>query len=256
MNEAETRAELIDPALRVAGWGLVEGSRIRREVIAPGRLVGGGRRTNLQFTDYVLVYRGHKLAVIEAKKRDAPDTQGVGQAKNYAVKLETRFAYATNGIGIYQIDIRTGAEGYINQYPSPDELWNATYGKANQWRDRFADIPFEDRSGTWEARYYQHNAIQHVLEAICEGRDRILLTMATGTGKTFVAFQLAWKLFQSRWNLSGAPTRRPHILFLADRNILANQAFNAFFAFQRRSRTARDLESAGNTQRVVSRPGG
>lgn len=153
MNEAETRAELIDPALRDAGWGVVEKSRIRREVIAPGRLVGNGRRANPEYADYVLEYRGHKLAVIEAKKRDAPDTEGVGQAKQYAAKLETRFAYSTNGIGIYQIDRRTGAEGYIPQYPTTDELWDATYSQANLWRDRFADIPFEDRSGTWEARY-------------------------------------------------------------------------------------------------------
>ncbi|MEM1280239.1 MAG: DEAD/DEAH box helicase family protein, partial [Cyanobacteria bacterium P01_H01_bin.152] len=114
---------------------------------------------------------------------------------------------------------------------TPDDLWEATYSEANVWRNRFADIPFEDKSGTFEARYYQHNAIQHVLEAICEGRDRILLTMATGTGKTFVAFQLAWKLFKSRWNLSYEPTRRPRILFLADRNILANQALTDFSAF-------------------------
>jgi type I restriction enzyme R subunit len=127
--------------------------------------------------------------------------------------------------------MRTGAEGYVSHYPSPDELWAATFSEANDWRDRFADIPFETRSGTWETRYYQHNAIQHVLEAIAEGRNRILLTMATGTGKTLVAFQLTWKLFQSRWNLSRQPTRRPRILFLADRNILANQAYNAFSAF-------------------------
>ncbi len=231
MNEAETRAELIDPALRAAGGGVVESSRVRREVIAPGLLVGGGRRAAAEFADYVLEYRGHKLAVIEAKRRRARDTEGVGQAKKYAKKLETRFAYSTNGDGIYQIDRRTGNEGYISQYPTPEDLWEATFSEENVWRDRFADIPFEDRSGTWEARYYQHNAIQHVLEAICDGRDRILLTMATGTGKTFVAFQLTWKLFQSRWNLSREPSRRPRILFLADRNILANQAYNAFSAF-------------------------
>ena len=231
MNEAETRAELIDPALKAAGWGVIESSRVRREVIAPGRLVGNGKRAQSDFADYVLVYRGEKLAVIEAKKRSLPDTAGVGQAKKYAEKLETRFAYSTNGDGIYQIDMRTGVETYISQYPSPDELWDATFSTANQWRDRFADIPFETRSGTWEARYYQHNAIKHVLEAIVGGRDRILLTMATGTGKTLVAFQLTWKLFQSRWNLSRQPTRRPRILFLADRNILANQAYNSFSAF-------------------------
>lgn len=231
MNEAETRAELIDPALKAVGWGIVEGSRIRREVIAPGRLIGNNKRASSDIADYVLVYRGEKLAVIEAKKRDLPDTAGLGQAKKYAEKLETRFAYSTNGIGIYQVDMDTGAEGYINQYPTPDELWNATFSEANQWRNRFAAIPFEDKSGTWEARYYQHNAIKYVLEAIAEGRNRILLTMATGTGKTFVAFQLTWKLFQSRWNLSQVPTRRPRILFLADRNILANQAYNSFSAF-------------------------
>ena len=81
------------------------------------------------------------------------------------------------------------------------------------------------------ARYYQENAINHVMEAIAGGQQRILLTLATGTGKTFIAFQIAWKLFQSRWNLSREPTRRPRVLFLADRNILANQAYNAFSAF-------------------------
>jgi len=250
MNEAETRAELIDPALREAGWGVVEGSRVRREVIAPGRLIGNGRRAAAEFADYVLEYRGHKLAVIEAKKRSEPDTLGVAQAKNYAAKLETRFAYSTNGDRIYQIDRQTGIESYISTYPSPDHLWEATYSEVNQWRDRFAAIPFEDRSGTWEARYYQHNAIQHVLEAICAGQNRILLTMATGTGKTFIAFQLTWKLFQSRWNLSGEPTRRPRILFLADRNILASQAFNSFASFPEDALVRIDPEAIKKRGRV------
>ena len=231
MNEAETRAELIDPALKAAGWGVVEGSRVRREMIVPGRLLGSGRRASAEWADYVLEYKGEKLGVIEAKKRDDPDTEGIAQAKKYAEKLEIRYAYSTNGKGIYQVDMRIGQEGYISAYPAPEALWTATFATENEWRDRFADIPFESRSGTWEARYYQHIAIKHVLEAIAEGRDRILLTMATGTGKTFVAFQLTWKLFQSRWNLSRQPSRRPRILFLADRNILANQAFISFSAF-------------------------
>ncbi|MBK1986877.1 DEAD/DEAH box helicase family protein [Sphaerospermopsis aphanizomenoides BCCUSP55] len=237
MSEAETRAELIDPALTAAAWGVVEHSRIRREVIAPGRLIGNGKRAKADIADYVLVYRGEKLAVIEAKKRELPDTEGLAQAKKYAEKLKTRFAYSTNGVGIYQVDMHTGKEGYINKYPTPDELWEATFPSTplreqeQKWRDIFATIPFEDKSGTWEARYYQHNAIKYVLEAIAQGQNRILLTMATGTGKTFIAFQLAWKLFQSRWNLSREPKRRPRILFLADRNILADQAFNSFSAF-------------------------
>jgi type I restriction enzyme R subunit len=231
MNEAETSAELIDPALKTAGWGVVEASRVRREVITLGRLQGAGKRAAQDIADYVLTYRNKKLAVIEAKRRDLPDTEGVGQAKKYAAKLQARFAYSTNGDGIYQIDMETGAEQYVSQYPSPEELWHRTFAKENGWRDRFAAIPFEDKGGTWQARYYQHNAIENALEAIANGRNRILLTLATGTGKTFIAFQLSWKLFQSRWNLSGEPIRRPRILFLADRNILADQGYNAFSAF-------------------------
>jgi len=236
MNETETRAEHIDPALKAAGWGVVEGSRIRREVIAPGRLQGRGQRAKAEIADYVLVYRNTRLAVIEAKAWDKPLTEGVAQAKQYAAKLAIRHTYSTNGQGIYAIDMATGSEGEVAAYPSPDTLWQMTFAEANAWRDRFAAIPFEDRGGTWQGRYYQDIAIGRVLDAIAGGRDRILLTLATGTGKTFIAFQLAWKLFQSRWSLTawkagGEPARRPRVLFLADRNILADQAYNAFSAF-------------------------
>ena len=174
--------------------------------------------------------------MVEAKAWDKPLTEGVGQAKDYAGKLALRFTYASNGQGIYGIDMHTGVESELAQYPTPDELWNLTFATQNAWRDRFATVPFEDRSGYFQGRYYQDIAIERVLAAIAEGRERILLTLATGTGKTFIAFQIAWKLFHSRWNLTdwkteGEPTRRPRILFLADRNILANQAFNAFSAF-------------------------
>ena len=231
MNEAETRAELIDPALKAAGWGVVDGSRVRREVIAPGRLQGAGQRDKAEIADYVLIHRGQKLAVIEAKRRGLPDTEGVGQAKSYARKLDVRFAYSTNGDGLYQIDMQTAAEGHIPDYPNPETLWNLTFAEANEWRDRFADVPFEDRGGLWEPRYYQEIAIKKALAAVAAGEQRILLTLATGTGKTAIAFQIAWKLFHSRWSLSREPTRRPRILFLADRNILADQAYNAFAAF-------------------------
>ena len=237
MNEAETRAEHIDPALKAAGWGVVEGSRVLREHgITLGRLQGNAKRAKAEIADYVLVYRNTKLAVIEAKAWDKPATEGVGQAKGYAARLGVRFAYATNGQALYGIDMATGAEGDAPHYPSPDALWNLTFAEVNVWRDRFAAVPFEDKGGTWQGRYYQDVAITRTLDAIADGRDRILLTLATGTGKTFIAFQLAWKLFQSRWNLKdwkseAEPTRRPRILFLADRNILANQAYNAFSAF-------------------------
>jgi type I restriction enzyme R subunit len=235
MNEAETRAELIDPALHAAGWGVVTDSRTRREVIAPGRIMGGGKRAQPKSCDYVLVYRNTKLAAIEAKATTKSYTDGVGQAKDYAGCLQTRFAFATNGKDIYRIDMATGTEALVERWPTPDELWAETYAEANRWRDRFAAVSLQI-DGRFEPRYYQYNAIQRTLEAIANRRDRILLTLATGTGKTVIAFQIAWKLFQARWNITdwkadGEPTRRPRILFLADRNILADQAYNSFDAF-------------------------
>jgi len=232
MNEAETRAEHIDPALKAAGWGVVEGSRILREYpITLGRMEGLGRRAKPLIADYVLVYRNRKLAVIEAKAWDEELTEGVAQAKQYAEKLAVRFTYSTNGQGLYGIDMETGKEGEWPSYPSPDDLWKRTFAKQDAWRDRFAGVPFSDKSGSWIIRFYQEIAVQRVLERIAKGDDRLLLTLATGTGKTSIAFQIAWKLFQSRWNLSREPSRRPRILFLADRNTLATQAYNDFTSF-------------------------
>ena len=232
MNEAQTRGEHIDPALRSAGWGVVEDSKILREYpITPGRIEGHGRRGRALTADYVLVYRSRKLAVVEAKAWDEALTEGVAQAKNYAGKLTIRYTYATNGQGVYGIDMQTGKEGELPTYPTPDELWAMTFAEANAWRDRFAAVPFDDKGGTLGERYFRDIAIDRVLDAVAEDKPRILLTLATGTGKTLIAFQIAWKLFHSRWNLSREPSRRPRILFLADRNILANQAYNAFSSF-------------------------
>ncbi|MEG0822835.1 MAG: DEAD/DEAH box helicase family protein, partial [Burkholderiaceae bacterium] len=237
MTEADTRAQYIDPALKAAGWGEVEGSRIQREYrITLGRLLGKSQRAPQLVADYVLVYRNTKLAVIEAKAATKPYTEAVQQAKDYAAKLAVRHTYATNGKLIYGIDLQSGAEGEVAAYPSPQALWDMSFAEVNAWRDRFAAIPFEDKGGAWQGRYYQDIAIDRVLEGITQGQRRLLLTLATGTGKTAIAFQIAWKLFQSRWNLSDwhaaeEPKRRPRILFLADRNILADQAFNAFSAF-------------------------
>lgn len=191
MNEAETRAEHIDPALAVAGWGRVEGSRIRREYpITLGRLEGAGKRGKPLTADYVLEYRNTKLAVVEAKAWDKELTEGVGQAKDYAGKLAIRFAYASNGKGVHGIDMQTGAEGGLAGFPTPEKLWSLTFATANAWRDRFAAVPFEDRGGYFQGRYYQDIAVERVLAAIAEERH-----------------------------------------FLADRNILADQAYNAFLAF-------------------------
>jgi type I restriction enzyme R subunit len=235
MNEAETRAELIDPKLLANGWGVVEGSRILRErnvcKITDGRIqVGGGRKKPL-IADYILVYKGIKLAVVEAKSDELEVGEGVAQAKLYAEKLQLGYTYSTNGKEIYQICMRTGEEKLVDNFLTPNELWNEVYSDHNEWRDKFSSVPFEDKSGTWQPRYYQEIAVKNTLEAIAQNKDRILLTLATGTGKTAIAFQIAWKLFQTRWNLNRDGKRRPRILFLADRNILADQAFNSFSAF-------------------------
>ena len=167
MNEADTRAQLIDPAIKDAGWGVVEGSHVRREVITLGRLLGAGKRTDRDIADYVLVYRNQKLAVIEAKKRSLPDTEGLAQAKKDAAKLQARFGFCTNGDGIYRVDMQTGEEGYVDRYPTPDEMWDAAFGESaaqeQYWRARFAAVPFEDKGGQWQARYYQHNAVINTL---------------------------------------------------------------------------------------------
>lgn len=232
MNEAETRAELIDPQLKEARWGVTEGSKILREYhITKGRIQTGGSRAKPLIADYILVYKGRKLAAIEAKSDELPVGAGVAQAKDYAAKMLLETTFAANGREIYQVCMQTGKEGLIHTFPTPDELWNKTFAVQNQWMDQFNGIPFEDVGGTKDLRYYQELAVNKTMHAIAEGKDRILLTLATGTGKTFIAFQIVWKLFHTRWNLQKDASRRPRILFLADRNILANQAFNAFSAF-------------------------
>jgi type I restriction enzyme, R subunit len=241
MNEAQTKHDLITPALQKAGWGVVEGSRLRLEFpITKGRLIGQGRRSIQLSADYVLEYKNRRIGVVEAKKRDLYYTDGVGQAKDYGERLNIRYTYATNGLKIYGIDLEEGTEGDVSQFPSPDELWEMTFPapkelykvEIDNWKERLFAVPYEDRGGTWQPRYYQNNAITKVLEAIANKKDRILLTLATGTGKTAIAFQIAWKLFHAKWNLKRDCSRSPRILFLADRNILADQAFNSFNAFE------------------------
>ena len=232
MNEAETRADLIDPKLKACGWGVVEGSKVLREYhITQGKIQTGGGRGKKIIADYILVHKGIKLAVVEAKSDELEVGEGVMQAKKYANKLQLETTYSTNGKDIYQICMKTGEEGLVPDFLSPEQLWNKTFVDQNDWREKFANVPFEDKSGSWQLRYYQEIAIKNTLEAIANGKDRILLTLATGTGKTAIAFQIAWALFQTRWNLQRDDIRRPRILFLADRNFLADQAFNAFPAF-------------------------
>ena len=229
LTEADTRAQFIDPALAQSGW---VGHFVRREFqITAGRIIGGGKRAEPSVADYVLEYKGKRLAVIEAKKWDLEHTEGVGQAIRDGNKLGLPFAFATNGQKIRQINLVTGKEEDIKVFPTPDQLWDLINEPKNELIDELRAVDFESRGGTEPVRYYQQKAVENVLEAIAKGDDRLLLTLATGTGKTKIAFHIAWKLFQVRWNRSGDKKRRPRILFLADRNILADQAFNEFSPF-------------------------
>jgi type I restriction enzyme R subunit len=232
MNEADTRAELIDPKLTAVGWGVVEGTKVHREFpITVGKILAGGKNAPALKADYVLAYKNRKLATIEAKSDEQEVGEGVAQAKNYAHKLQLDYAYSSNGKEIYEICMKSGKEGLVAAFPAPDELWNRVFSDQNEWKAKFDAVPFESVGGSKGVRYYQDLAITRAVYAVAEKKPRILLTLATGTGKTFIAFQIAWKLFQTRWNLQRDGSRRPRILFLADRNILADQAYNSFSAF-------------------------
>ena len=236
MNESDTRLKKIDPALKASGWGVVEGSDIfteqRAYILTPGRIVHKAKR-NPDKIDYLLTYKGVKIAIIEAKKDELDVSAGVEQAKKYAAAMNIRYTYSTNGDKIWAIDMQAKpgdfTEGFVNRFPTPDELWQMTFPVKNDWRDKFNLEPF-NRDGGKEPRYYQENAVNAVLEAVSNKQHRILLTHATGTGKTYIAFQICWKLMQTRWN-NLQNGKLPRILFLADRNILADQAYNAFGAF-------------------------
>ena len=177
--------------------------------------------------------------MIEAKARDLNYTEGVGQAKDYAERLNIRYTYSTNGLKIYGIDMEEGTEGDVARFPTPEELWEMTFPSPHEtykkeileWKSRFEAIPFPLFKGKYLPRYYQHVAVEKALDAIAAKKDRILLTMATGTGKTATAFHICWKLFHAKWNLKRDGKRSPRILFLADRNLLADQAFNSFGDF-------------------------
>jgi type I restriction enzyme, R subunit len=234
MNEAETRAELIDPKLKENGWDSKTDPdvKIHREfIISPGKLKASGGRNKAVIADYVLAYKNRKLAVVEAKSDECEVGEGVQQAKDYAEKLQLDDTYSTNGLAIYHIDMDSAKEGLVNDFHAPADLWNKTFPVKNDWQDSFDTIPNETKGGAMSGRFYQDIAAERALDAIAERKNRVLLTLATGTGKTYIAFQIAWKLFQTRWNLQYDGQRRPRILFLADRNILADQAFNAFSSF-------------------------
>lgn len=228
MNEATTRRELINPKLKDSKWGRNEtiGSEIVDEYqFTDGRIIGGGQRGIQKKADYVLAYKNQKLAIVEAKAEGREITDGLEQVKDYAEVLNIRFVYSTNGHGIYFFDMKTGRGQMVEKYHTPDDLFAMTFDDVNHQQYQSLIEPYEIIKH--RPRYYQENAINAAVRAISGGEDRVLLTLATGTGKTAIAFQIAWKLFQARWNRRDNE-RRPRILFIADRNILIEQAMGDF----------------------------
>lgn len=241
MDESATRRKKIDPKLYAVGWEQVPDSEIlteQRAYIAPGRITRTGNKYPKK-ADYILEYKGTKLAVIEAKSDELDVAVGVDQAKLYAEALKIRYTYSCNGDEIWFIDMGVkdsrgnylipSTEHEVDKFPSPQELWQMTFPEKNTWRDRFHLTHF-NRGGGKKLRYYQEIAVNNVLNAVAKEQNRILLTMATGTGKTYTAFQICWKLTKTKWNTKGID-REPKILFISDRNVLADQAVNGFEQF-------------------------
>ncbi len=233
-NEADTCRRYVVPRLQAAGWD-DDPHRINEQVtFTDGRIIVAGRRGRRRpgkRADYILRYRADlALAVVEAKPSYAAPGDGLQQAKDYAEILGFKFAYSTNGHGIVEFDYTTGLERTIDAFPTPAELWDRLSGNESI-SDAAAEkllAPVYHLSGK-SPRYYQEIAINRAVRAIAQGDPRLLLTMATGTGKTIVAFQVCWKLWTSRWNRTGEH-RRPRILYLADRNILVDDPMAKIFA--------------------------
>jgi type I restriction enzyme R subunit len=232
INEADTCRKYVEPKLYAAGW--TEEQINEQKSFTDGRIVIAGPRPirrPQKRADYLLRYRrDFPLAVVEAKAAYRSPSDGLQQAKEYAQILGLKFAYATNGHGIVEHDFITGVESELAGFPSPEDLWARLRG-AEAITDEVAGrllSPYFPISGK-PPRYYQEIAINRAVQAVLQGRKRVLLTLATGTGKTFIAFQVCWKLWNSRWNRAGEH-RRPRILYLADRNVLVDEPQAKMFA--------------------------
>jgi len=235
-NEADTCRKSVVPLLQQAGWDNEPHSIAEQRTITDGRIIPVGKgfvRKPPKRVDFLLRYaRDFPLAVVEAKASYRTAADAVQQARTYAEMLGLKFAYATNGTDIIEIDYFAGTETRVTSYASPASLWQryqTGIGIVEPARTAQLLTPYNHTLGKGE-RYYQQIAINKTVEAILKGdKRRFLITMATGTGKTFVSFQICWKLWSSRWNRTGEH-RRPRILYLADRNILVDQPKDGLFA--------------------------
>lgn len=233
MSERDICTKYITPALVKAGWDIKR--QIREEVtFTDGRIIVRGNvttRGKRKRADYILYYKSNlPIAVVEAKDNKHSIGDGMQQAINYADILDLQFAYSSNGDGFIEHDMKSGTEREISleEFPSPEELWNRYKGikKITPEQEKIITEPYYFAQGDKTPRYYQRIAVNRTIEAIVKGKNRILLVMATGTGKTYTAFQIIHRL-----RASGAKKK---ILFLADRNILVDQTKqNDFKPFQK-----------------------
>jgi type I restriction enzyme R subunit len=230
-TEADTCRTYVLPALYGADWS---DEQIREQVsFTPGRIIVAGgtvRRGSRKRVDYLLSYlRDRPLAVVEAKSEYRLPSDGLQQAKTYAEMLDLKFAYSTNGPGIVEHDYATGLDTVLDGYPSPEELWRRDCAaRGVDPDDPQIRAPYFHEPGR-APRYYQDISIHRATEAILKGKHRVLLTLATGTGKTVVAFQICWRLWSTNWNRTGE-FRKPRILYLADRNVLVDDPKDKIFA--------------------------
>lgn len=233
LTEADTCRKFVVPKLLASGWDSEPHSFTEQRTFTDGRIIVAGgkiRRGRQKRADYLLRYtRDFLIAVVEAKASHKTAGEGLQQAKEYAEILGLKFAYSTNGTEIIEFDFITGKEEKQKTFPSPDDLWRRLC-RHQKLTDNQAErllVPYYIDAGR-RPRYYQEIAINRAVQQILQGQKRILITMATGTGKTLVAFQICWKLWSSRWNASNA-YRRPKILYLADRNILVDDPKDKIF---------------------------
>ncbi|MEB3188719.1 MAG: DEAD/DEAH box helicase family protein [Snowella sp.] len=234
MNEADTCREYVLPKLRQAGWEQKPYSITEQRTFTDGRIITFSnqvKRGKQKQADYILQYRRNfPIAVVEAKPNEKSPAEGLQQAKEYAEILGLKFAYATNGSGIVEFDFTTGRELELSSFPTPDTLW-ARYCQSeglNLGQEETLLAAYNLQSGK-KPRYYQEIAINRAVQGILQGKKRLLLTMATGTGKTTTAFQICWKLWASQWNREGS-CRRPKILFLSDRSMLVDDPMKKDYA--------------------------
>jgi type I restriction enzyme R subunit len=232
ITEADTCRKYVLPKLYAAGWN--DDQISEQKSFTDGRILVVGakaRRRPAKRADYLLRYaRDFMVAVVEAKAAYKLPGDGLQQAKDYAAILGVKFAYSTNGHGIVEFDFTTGKERHLDAFPKPADLWNRFRASEKIEDEEAASrllTPSNAAIGKGQ-RYYQEIAINRVVQSVLQGKKRILLTMATGTGKTAVAFQICWKLWNMRWNRVGEH-RRPKILYLADRNILIDDPKDKMF---------------------------